>query len=137
MRKLLILLLPIFLLSTQLSARADGVSFGIPLPFPFSILQLRPKLQCPTRLLRRILLPTVLRTRLLPSRILLRRLLSPKVPVLSNRLVRLQVAGLLPARRVGLLTLASAVVAAISKTGGQKDVCDLDLIIAWSWNRCA
>ena len=35
MRKLLILLLPLFLLSTQLSARADGVSFGIPLPFPF------------------------------------------------------------------------------------------------------
>jgi hypothetical protein len=35
MRKLLILLLPILLLSTQLSARADGVSFGIPLPFPF------------------------------------------------------------------------------------------------------
>ena len=35
MRKLLILLLPLFLLNTQLSARADGVSFGIPLPFPF------------------------------------------------------------------------------------------------------
>jgi hypothetical protein len=35
MRRLLILLFPIFLLSTQLCARADGVSFGIPLPFPF------------------------------------------------------------------------------------------------------
>jgi len=35
MRKLLILLLPIFFLSSQITARADGVSFGIPLPFPF------------------------------------------------------------------------------------------------------
>ena len=35
MRKPLILLLPIFFLCSQLTVRADGVSFGIPLPFPF------------------------------------------------------------------------------------------------------
>lgn len=35
MKRLLILFLPIFFLSTQQPARAQGVSFGIPLPFPF------------------------------------------------------------------------------------------------------
>ena len=35
MKKLLILLLPVLFLSTQFPAHADGVSFGIPLPFPF------------------------------------------------------------------------------------------------------
>ena len=35
MKRLLILFLPLFFLSIQHSARADGVSFGIPLPFPF------------------------------------------------------------------------------------------------------
>jgi hypothetical protein len=35
MKKLLILLLAILFLGAQLPAHAQGVSFGIPLPFPF------------------------------------------------------------------------------------------------------
>jgi len=35
MKKLLIVLLPILFFSAQLPLHAQGVSFGIPLPFPF------------------------------------------------------------------------------------------------------
>jgi hypothetical protein len=47
MKRLLILLLPIFFLGAPFPAQAQGVSFGIPLPFPFLFYNFGPSYNAP------------------------------------------------------------------------------------------